>query len=282
MVSGEPASKSVLITGCSSGFGLLSAIELAKRGHRVFATMRNLGKSSTLEEAAKAEGVDLEIGPLDVTSDESARAAVDHVVSTAGRIDALVNNAGLGSIGPFEDYSEEELRALFETNFFGAVRMMKAALPSMRDQGSGVIVNVSSISGLFAAPFFGPYAATKFALEAISESAAWELEPFGVWVTLVEPGRFNTGIMGNELSPSQFGESSPYWERGDRMRSKFQREIMRSPDGRAVALMIADAVESPERKVRHLVGEDAELVMEAKRSMSDEDFGELTKRVYKI
>jgi NAD(P)-dependent dehydrogenase (short-subunit alcohol dehydrogenase family) len=274
--------KNVLITGCSSGFGLMSAIELAKRGHRVFATMRNLGKSGTLEEAAKAEGVDIEIGPLDVTSDESARAAVDHVLSSAGRIDALVNNAGLGSIGPFEDYSEDELRALFETNFFGAVRMMKAVLPSMRDQGSGVIVNVSSISGLFAAPFFGPYAATKYALEAISESAAWELEPFGVWVTLVEPGRFNTGIMGNELSPSGFGESSPYWERGDRMRSKFQREIMRAPDGRAVAEKIAEAIESPERKVRHLVGEDAELVMEARKTMSDEEFGELTKRVYKI
>lgn len=280
MASGDP--KTVLITGCSSGFGLMSAIELAKRGHRVFATMRNLGKSGTLEEAAAAEGVDLEIGPLDVTSDDSARAAVDHVVSTTGRIDALVNNAGLGSIGPFEDYSEDELRALFETNFFGAVRMMKSVLPTMREQGSGVIVNVSSISGLFAAPFFGPYAATKYALEAISESAAWELEPFGVWVTLVEPGRFNTGIMGNELSPSGFGESSPYWERGERMRSKFQREIMRAPDGRAVAEKIAEAVESPQRKVRHLVGEDAELVMEARKTMTDEEFGELTKRVYKI
>ena len=275
----------VLITGCSSGFGLMSAVELAKQGDHVFATMRNVAKSDALERAASDAGVALEVGPLDVRDQASVDLCVQHVLQTAGRLDVLVNNAGIGTLAAVEDYAIEEIQHVFETNFLGAVRMMKAVLPAMRNQGSGVIVTVSSISGRVSAPYFGVYAASKYALEAASEAMAMELQPLGIRVAIVEPGRFNTGIMGNEFEPRAFNALSAYWERADRMKSKFGREVERAPDGQAVAVAIADAAHATadeDWRLRRVVGEDAELIMTTRSSMNDEDYGALIRSLYKI
>ncbi len=181
-----------VITGTSSGFGLLAAIELARRGLRVFASMRDLGKSATLDAAAREAGVGLEKIALDVTSESSIAAAVREVHDRAGRLDVLVNNAGFGMGGAFEDLSMAELREQFETNFFGTCAVTKAVLPGMRERKSGRVVNVSSISGLVGAPGTSAYCASKFALEGWSESLRHELRPFGVRIVLVEPGTYRT------------------------------------------------------------------------------------------
>src|SRR5260370_27029204 len=142
-----------LITGSSSGIGLHSALELARRGHRVFASMRNLASAHFIEEKAQKERLSVETIQLDVTDADSVAAAIAHVTERAGRLDVLVNNAGFGSLGPLEDYSDADLRHVFETNFFGALRVTRAVLPAMRAQRSGTIIMVSSISGLHTFPF---------------------------------------------------------------------------------------------------------------------------------
>ena len=155
----------------------------------------------------------------------------------------------------------------------------------MRKQASGVIVNVSSISGRVSAPFFGVYAASKYALEAASEAMALEVQPLGIRVAIVEPGRFNTGIMGNEFEPRAFNALSAYWDRAARMKTKFQREVEASPDGQVVAEAIADAahaISDEDWRLRRLVGEDAELITTTRASMNDEDYGALIRSLYKI
>ena len=178
-----------LITGSSSGIGQLSALELARRGHRVFASMRNLESARHIRAKAEKENLAVETVRLDVTDADSVSAAIAHVTERAGRLDVLVNNAGFGSFGPIEDYSDEDLKQVFETNFFGALRVTRAALPAMRAQRSGTIIMVSSISGLRTFPFLSVYSASKFALEAASNGLRHELRPFGIRVVRGRTGR---------------------------------------------------------------------------------------------
>jgi NAD(P)-dependent dehydrogenase (short-subunit alcohol dehydrogenase family) len=188
--------KIALITGSSSGFGLLTSIELAKDGFRVVATMRDLSRRQRLDEAAAAAGVaaQLDIRALDVTNFDTLPAFVDGVLHDYGRVDILVNNAGFAVAGFAEDIKLEELRHQFETNFFGAVAMTKAVLPTMRRQRSGHIIMVSSIGGLLGAVTVSSYSASKHALEGWSESLRLELNALGIKVVLVEPGAFQTDI----------------------------------------------------------------------------------------
>src|SRR2546422_6503660 len=172
-------SQTVLVTGASSGIGQATAQLLAERGHRVFGTTRKPG-------AAQASGFTM-VG-LDVRSDDSVRGCVDQVLSQAGRLDVLVNNAGYTLMGAAEETSVAEAKAQFETNFFGVVRMVNAVLPGMRAAGAGKIINISSLAGNTAIPFSAFYSATKFALEGYSESLWYEVSPFGISVSLVEPG----------------------------------------------------------------------------------------------
>ena len=178
----------ILITGCSSGFGLLSAAHFARKGDRVFATLRDLARGLELERIRQAEDLAIEILQLDVLDSSSVEAAVKRAEAD-GPIDALINNAGIEVRGSIEDISEQEARLQFDTNVHGALRMIRAVLPGMRQRGSGTIVNISSIGGLVGRPFGGLYAATKHALEAISEALYFEVQPFGVRVAVVEPGR---------------------------------------------------------------------------------------------
>jgi NAD(P)-dependent dehydrogenase (short-subunit alcohol dehydrogenase family) len=254
--------KSVLITGCSSGFGMLAAVTAAKNGFRVFATMRNLGKRQRLDAALAKAGVTAEVLALDVTSAESIEAAVRAMLEKAGRIDALVNNAG-GAIGGFvEDVSLDEYRRQFDTNFFGLVAMTKAVLPHMRRQRSGRIVNLSSIGGRVGNPGLSAYAASKFAVEGFSESLALEADLFGVRVVLIEPGTFKTEIFESNkgMAAGTKNPASPYFAATQALEKKVDELVARhGADPQQVADAILHALTTARPKLRYLVGTDAKL-----------------------
>jgi len=261
----ETPKKTALITGCSSGFGLLTAIELAKAGFRVVATMRDLGRRRALDQAAAAAGVKLDVRQIDVTNFAAIPELVEQVVRDFGRVDVLVNNAGFVVAGFAEDLRLEELRSQFETNFFGAVALTKAVLPVMRRQRSGHIVQISSITGLHGAATVSSYSASKHALEGWSESLRFEVNALGIKVVLVEPGAFQTDIwtrnavMGKEATK----ESSPNFQRSLRMRKTVQK--MRKADPIAVARLIAAIAQNPNPKLRYLAGRDAKIQLALKR-----------------
>lgn len=266
-----------LITGSSSGIGQLSALELARRGHRVFASMRNLESASYIRAKAEKENLVVETVALDVTDAGSVTAAIAQVTERAGRLDVLVNNAGFGSFGPLEDYSDEDLKHVFETNFFGALRVTRAALPTMRAQRAGTIIMVSSISGLRTFPFVSVYSASKFALEAASNGLRHELRAFGIHVVLVEPGNFNTRAGANFHYPNRLkngfaqGTSDPLYARvWERFRTA--RGTLPFGDASDVARVIADAAEAENPNARYLVGRDAEEIA----ALSSEDFERIT------
>jgi NAD(P)-dependent dehydrogenase (short-subunit alcohol dehydrogenase family) len=248
-----------LITGCSTGFGRATAVELKKRGHEVVATAR---RPETLDQLDVDDRLE-----LDVTDDTSVRAAVD----AAGPIDALVNNAGIVIGGPVERVPVAEVQRLFEANVFGPLRMMQAVLPQMRARGQGTIVNVSSVNGRVAPPLSGFYSATKYALEAMSEALHYEAEHFGIHTVIIEPGYFRTNISESRLD---YGvDTAPFDELKrltDEMAAKIGRDAAPGPE--AVACAIADAIEAEAPPLRIPVGTDAEMVLAARASLDDAAF----------
>jgi NAD(P)-dependent dehydrogenase (short-subunit alcohol dehydrogenase family) len=261
------ADKIALITGASSGFGLLTSIELAKAGFHVIATMRDLGRRERLDQAAAAVGVAarLDFRALDVTNFDAIPAFVEAVVRDHGRLDVLVNNAGFAVAGFAEDTKLEELRRQFETNFFGAVAMTKAVLPAMRSQHSGHIIQVSSIAGLHGSVTVSSYSASKHALEGWSESLRLEVNSLGIKVVLVEPGAFQTDIWtrGAVMGENATKPTSQNIERSLRMRERVQALPKRDPI--EVARLIARIAQDPNPKMRYLVGRDAEIQLAMKR-----------------
>ena len=184
-----------MVTGSSSGIGFETALDLAREGYFTYATMRNTKKGDTIKEIAKKENLKLETRELDVDKEDSVKNAINKIVKEKGRIDILVNNAGYGLFGCLEDISMEELKAQFETNFFGVVRVSQAIIPVMRNQKSGIIVNVSSVAGRIGFPVSPGYISSKFAIEGLSESMRYELSPFGINVIIIEPGVIKTNFM---------------------------------------------------------------------------------------
>ena len=250
----------VLITGCSTGFGRATTIELTKRGHEVIATARRPETLHDLDCAATLA--------LDVDDDASVAAAID----AAGRVDVLVNNAGFGVAGPIESVPIAEVRRMFETNVLGACRMIQGVLPQMRERGDGVIVNVTSLAGRAVGPTGGYYAGTKHALEAISESLHYEVGHFGIRVAIVEPGFFATDFQGKE---PRHGLDEPPYDELDRQWSTSMERLRgggEAPGAEPVAQVIADAVEGTEPKLRWPVGADADLVIGARATMDDATF----------
>jgi NAD(P)-dependent dehydrogenase (short-subunit alcohol dehydrogenase family) len=264
----------VLITGSSTGFGRLAALEFARRGDRVFASMRDTGKGAALLEEAKAEGLEVALVRLDVNDRKSVDATVRDVLERAGSIDVLVNNAGIGTHSPLEHYEDDEVEAIFNTNVLGVIRVVRAVAPHMRAQGGGTIVNVGSLAGKVTAPFSGVYSASKHAVEALSDALYYELHPFGVRVSLIEPGGFETEFSGNRQSVRGFTEGSPYVS----LEQRFQQAQERLPgrdaaaDPRDVANVIVEAAKAEQPKRRYLVGSDAQMIGGLQKQMSDEDF----------
>jgi NAD(P)-dependent dehydrogenase (short-subunit alcohol dehydrogenase family) len=259
--------KIALVTGASSGFGLLTSIELAKAGFRVVATMRDLGRRERLDQALASSGVGakVDVRQLDVTKFDTIAGFVDGVVRDYGRLDVVVNNAGFAVAGFAEDIKLEELRLQFETNFFGAVAMTKAALPTMRRQRSGHIIQVSSIAGLHGSVTVSSYSASKHALEGWSESLRMEVNALGIKVVLVEPGAFQTdiwtrGAVMGELATKQ---TSPNIQRSLRMRSTIEK--LPKADPIVVARTIVAIAQDPNPKLRYLVGRDAKIQLALKR-----------------
>ncbi len=256
-----------IITGCSSGFGLLTCVELARAGFRVVATMRDLGRRERLDQgaAAAAASARIDVRSLDVTHFEALPAFVESVVRNYSRVDCLINNAGFAVGGFAEDIKLEELRLQFETNFFGAVAMTKAVLPVMRRQRSGHIIQLSSISGLHGAVSVSSYSASKHALEGWTESLRMEVSSLGIKVVLVEPGSFQTDIwtrgavMGKEATKN----TSPNFQRSLRMRAVIQQ--IPKADPIVVARLIAKIAQEPHPKLRYLVGRDAKIQLAMKR-----------------
>jgi NAD(P)-dependent dehydrogenase (short-subunit alcohol dehydrogenase family) len=203
-----------VVTGSSSGIGFETALLLARSGFHTYATMRNLEKSKKITEIANTEKLPLQVVQLDVNDDISVKNAIDKIVAAENkRIDVLVNNAGYGLFGPLADTSIEEIKAQFETNFFGVIRVTQQVLPFMRKQNSGVtIVNVSSVGGRIGVPVLSVYQSTKFALEGLSESMSYELEPFGIRVVIIEPGFIRTNIINSSTSAEKaLDPKSPYF-----------------------------------------------------------------------
>lgn len=201
-----PRNTVIFITGTSTGFGRTAAETLAARGYTVVATMRNSnGRNAShrdaLQSLAAREGWPLHVLDLDVTQDASVEQAVRQALTSAGRIDVVINNAGIGALGLTEAYTLEQFQRLFEVNLFGVVRVNRAVLPSMREQGSGLLIHVSSAAGRITVPYMGAYGATKFALEALADTYRFELAPFGIDSVLVEPGIHRTPILENFLPP---------------------------------------------------------------------------------
>lgn len=251
--------RSVLITGTSSGIGLATAVELARRGWKTMATMRDPGRGEKLRAAADEAGVGdrLVIEPLDVTDAASIAAALPRVLAHGdGRLEAVVHNAGVATAGAFEDLPEAELRRVMETNFFGILALTRALLPTFRAQRAGRIVVVSSNSAFAGEPANSIYVASKWAIEGWAESLAFELEPFGVDVVLIEPGPYKTEIW--STSPRIVPEGSPYTAWLRRLEAAIDARVLASArDPREVAVAIAAALDARRPKFRYPVSPQA-------------------------
>ena len=274
-------SKVVIITGSSAGIGRETALLLARNNYNTYASMRNLQKSSELRSIAEKEKLDMHFVQLDVTDDYSIKNAVQNVYDEAGRIDILVNNAGYALSGAFEDLSIEEIKEQYETNVYGLIRTTQAVLPIMRRQRSGMIVNISSGAGRFGYPTGSAYVSTKFAIEGLSESMSYELEPFGIRTVIVEPGVIDTDFhRASKIARKSQDPNSPYASLINAMESNVKKMIANGSTPQYVAKVILGAIASPDPKLRYVAGKDVEQWMEAKRKKSDDEFISMMKQFF--
>ncbi|HZA61773.1 MAG TPA: SDR family oxidoreductase [Nitrososphaeraceae archaeon] len=274
-------SRIAVVTGSSSGIGFETALLLARSGFHTYATMRNLEKSKKITEIANTEKLSLQVVQLDVNDDISVKNAIDKIVAAAAenkRIDVLVNNAGYGLFGSLEETSIEEIKAQFETNFFGVIRVTQQVLPIMRKQksGGGTIVNVSSVGGRIGVPILSAYQSTKFALEGLSESMSYELEPFGIRVVIIEPGFIRTNIV-NSSTPAEkaLDPKSPYFPLMQKVKNYFKsmmENASSSSPPEEVAKVILQAITSKNPQLRYTVGNDAATIIQARMNMPDKEF----------
>ena len=277
MVSNQKVS---IVTGSSSGIGLETALTLARNGYFTYATMRNPEKDAPIKNALKKENLSIKVIQLDVIDDESLKNAIDHVTSEAGRIDVLVNNAGYGLVGALEELSMEEIKAQYETNLFGLVRVIQAVLPTMRKQRSGRILNLSSGAGLFGYPGGSAYVSSKFAVEGLSESMAYELEPFGIRVILIEPGFVQTNFANSMVIAKKAQDpTSPYSQMMQRIAASSSELAKSGSSADLVANVILDAATNPNPRLRYLVGKDVEAWAASKKSMDESEFFNMIKKI---
>jgi NAD(P)-dependent dehydrogenase (short-subunit alcohol dehydrogenase family) len=263
-----------IVTGSSTGIGYETSIALARDGFLTYATMRNLNKAESIKSVATRESLPIRVKQLDVTDDMSVKNAVQTISSeTGGRIDVLVNNAGYVLSGAFEDLAIDEIKTQYETNFFGLIRTTQAVLPIMRTQKSGIIVNISSGAGRFGYPGHSAYISTKFAVEGLSESISYELEPFGIRVVIVEPGVIRTNIVNTMVVAMKSQDpNSPYSQMMQKMANTFEVLMKNSSSPDLVSNVVLKAVKDENPTLRYLAGNDVEQWLGAKRNISDEEF----------
>lgn len=262
-----------LITGCSSGIGYETALMLGRNGFRTFATMRNTKKSDSLQEIIRKEGLDVSIQQLDVNDNASIENTINNIKNEANRIDVLINNAGFGLVGFFEDLTLDEIRDQFETNFFGILNITRKIIPIMRLQKSGTIINISSGAGQVGFPGISAYVSTKFAIEGFSESLTYELLPYGIKVVIIEPGVIKTNFFRNcKLSEHSVKKNSTYSSSLDKFQKNIEimQEHATSPTD--VAKVIIQVLGNSEPKQRYIVGNDVAMILEAKKNLSDNEF----------
>jgi NAD(P)-dependent dehydrogenase (short-subunit alcohol dehydrogenase family) len=272
--------KVAIVTGSSSGIGFETSLALARNGFMTYATMRNLDKSENIKSLAEKEKLPLKIVQLDVTYDGSVKNAMQSITAEANRIDVLINNAGYVLNGAFEDLAIEELKAQYETNLFGVTRVTQAALPIMRKQKSGIIVNISSgVVTIGGYPGGSAYVSTKFAIEGLSKSMAYELEPFGIKVVLVEPGVIRTNLVNSMVSAKKSQDpNSPYSQIMQKMAASFESMLENGSSADVVAKVVLNVVTSENPSLKYSAGKDIETWMEAKRNMSDKEFYKMMKQ----
>ncbi len=271
-----------LVTGSSSGIGFETSLLLARNGYHTYASMRNLGKSKTITEIANREKLPLPVIQLDVDDDKSVKDAIYRIENEQGRIDVVVNNAGYLLIGPLEELSIREFKEQFETNFFGAIRVIKEVLPIMRRQRAGIIVNISSLAGRVGLPLNSPYVSSKFALEGLSESMAYEIEQFGIKLVLIEPGYIKTNVANSfktgknvVVTAANNKNNSPYAEFTQNRIAALGPSVEAGLDPIEVAKVILKAATSENPDLRYLIGEGAVKLMNMRKSTSDESFRKL-------
>ena len=260
----------VLVTGSSSGIGLATAIHFARLGDDVYAGVRNPATATELTAAIESEKLPIRPITLDVDDAASVTRGVGEALARSGHVDVLVNNAGIGGGGPIEDVPVDWVKSLFETNYLGAIRMIQAVLPGMRERRSGAIVNVSSIAGRLAIAGHGHYSAVKHALEAASEALAQEVQAFGIRVAIVEPGVVVTPIF---TKAKRFADpGSPYAVHVHRLLLFYQMQMKTASQPADVARVIHEAVTAKDPKLRYLVGDDAERLVAGRRRLTDEEY----------
>lgn len=272
--------KVAVVTGSSSGIGYETSLMLARNGFVTYATMRNPNKSDNIKSIAARENLPIRITQLDVTDNVSINNAVQAILSETGRIDVLVNNAGYVLNGALEDLAIDEIKAQYETNMFGLIRATQAVLPSMRKQKSGTIVNVSSVAGRFGFAGGSAYVSTKFAVEGLSESMAYELEPFGIKVILIEPGVIRTNVFNSAIVAKKSQDpNSPYSQIMQKVATNFEESMKNaSSSPELVANVVLEAVTNENPLLRYSAGKDAETWLDAKRDMSDGEFYKMMKQ----
>jgi short-subunit dehydrogenase len=290
-----------VVTGSSTGIGFETSLLLARNGFYTYATMRDTSKSDKIEKIANEENLPLKVLSLDVDNDDSVRNTIHKILDEKKKIDILVNNAGYGLFGALEDISIQEAKKQFETNLFGAIRTIKEVLPSMREQKNGIIINLTSIAGVVGIPAECIYASTKFALEGLSESISYELQPYRIKVILIEPGVINTNFVPNIKFPDKSKDKtqqtlikqeklesifssndikkknfSYYSNTIDTFLSHYYSAMRNAPQPKEVATVILEAIKnasnSSEYLFRYTIGEDAKTFAQAKKNMSDSQF----------
>jgi len=268
--------KVALVTGSSSGIGYETSLALAREGYFTYATMRDLKKEAVIKKIAEEENLPLKVIELDVDNDDSVQNAVETIIEEKQRIDVLVNNAGWGIWGTAEDVSIEEFRAQFETNFFSVVRMIQKVAPIMRKQGTGDIVNISSIAGRIGFPVSTAYISSKFAIEGLSESLRYELGPFGIDVIIIEPGVIKTNFFDSMKTAKKADDA--YKEITEKVISGVKMMAEMGTPPKEVANVIIKSLKDEKPLPRYVVGNDAAMFLEAKKMKTDIEFENYLKK----
>jgi len=270
--------KVAVITGTSSGIGFETALALAREGYYTYATMRDTTKSNKIMEVGEKENLKIDVLELDVDDENSVKDAIQKILEQKQRIDVLVNNAGWALWGCVEDVSVDEFKAQFDTNFFSIIRLIQEVAPTMRKQGSGTIVNVSSVVGRIGFPASPAYISSKFALEGLSESLRFELAPFGVNVVIIEPGVIKTNFMKNMKMAEKSESDAVYRDITVKVVSGVKMMAEMGTHPKEVADTIVKAVKDEKPLPRYIVGNDASMFLEARKNKTDIEFENYLKK----